>query len=189
MFHVLLIKILEFLFWAFRAIIALLSSIIICSFNNFLILPRALKYLDPVEGSYGSKSIKTSPPPKKRKKKPIKPVRMVQQQHSSEICWRGKWKWGLAEWHQHQLCRKRLMDTSHPGVSLSSCLPQGRRQIRAGASSLRHSSPPQAAPPRQGFIHAFINSFVFPRFPVGSLQSQAPFNISFYTWSLYSIWE
>lgn len=55
MFHVLLIKILEFLFYTFRAIIALLSSIIICLFNNFLILPRALKYLDPVEGSYGLK--------------------------------------------------------------------------------------------------------------------------------------
>lgn len=58
-------------------------------------------------------------------------------------------------------------DTSHPGVSLSPYLPQGRRQIRAGASSLRDSFHPQAAPalsrspPRRGFIHAFINSFVF----------------------------
>lgn len=71
------------------------------------------------------------------------------------------------------------MDTSHPGVSLSSYLPQGRRQIRAGAASLRDSFHPQAAP-------TVSRSPLHPHVEVSSMLLSIPLFFHALLWVLFN---
>lgn len=84
------------------------------------------------------------------------------------------------------------MDTSHPGVSLSSYLPQGRRQIRAGAASLRDSFHPQAAPtvsrdpptPTSRFHPCFYQFLCFSTLSCGFCSITCTIQCIIYMWSL-----